>query len=233
MKLIQWNSQCSFRTKNSSILEAKPDILVVCECENEDRLKFGELTPQPTGFIWKGGIKHKGIGIFSYSDWKLEVHPSYNSEFKFVIPIIATNGNQRLNLLAVWTQGSNGKIRYIEHLWCALDEYAELLDENTIIIGDFNSNVQWDDNGYIGNHSEVVEKLKSLKIQSLYHFKHGLPQGNEPEPTFFMYRHVDKPFHIDYCFASEALLTKDFNVEIGKHEDWCDLSDHVPMIIDL
>ncbi|MCB9205173.1 MAG: endonuclease/exonuclease/phosphatase family protein [Flavobacteriales bacterium] len=233
MKLIQWNCQCSFRTKNDRILIKQPDILVVCECENEERLGFGKLTPQPNDFIWEGKIPHKGIGVFSYSEWQLKKHTSYNPEFEFVIPIVASRGDEKLNFLAIWTQGSNGRIRYIEHVWCALEYYSELIDRNTILIGDFNSNVLWDDNGYIGNHSQTVDRLKQNGIESLYHYSRGIPQGDEPEPTFFLYRKKEKPYHIDYCFAHESLISEDFNIEVGKFEDWSDISDHVPLIVSL
>lgn len=234
MKLIQWNCQCSFRTKNERILRFSPDILVVCECENEERLQFGEKTPKPTDFVWFGELPHKGIGVFSYSDWKFEVIPEYNSEFKFVIPLRAFNNDDSMFLLAVWTQGEkNSRYRYIDHVWCALEYYKQMLGEHTLIIGDFNSNVQWDKNPYIGNHTQVVKKLSEIGIHSLYHQSRNIPQGNEPEPTFFLYRHETKPYHIDYCFAHEKLISDKFGVTVGEHKDWSDISDHVPLIIDL
>ena len=52
MRLIEWNCQGAFRKKNEQILTLNPDILVVPECENEEKLKFGKLTPKPNSFIW-------------------------------------------------------------------------------------------------------------------------------------------------------------------------------------
>jgi exodeoxyribonuclease III len=46
-----------------------------------------------------------------------------------------------------------------------------------------------------------------------------------------MYRHKDKPYHIDYCFVSTDMIEKLKSVEIGEHETWSKLSDHVPLIV--
>jgi exonuclease III len=46
-----------------------------------------------------------------------------------------------------------------------------------------------------------------------------------------MYRHKDKPYHIDYCFASKDLLDKVSSVEIGDYDDWIKYSDHVPVVV--
>lgn len=235
MRLIQWNCFQSFRTKHERILKLQPDILVVCECENEERLEFGKLTPKPNSFVWHGELPAKGLGVFSYSDHRLEIMNAFNPEFKFVVPIRVSNSKSSFILLAVWTQKEkNAPIHeYINAVWNAIHYYEELFSEPVILAGDLNSNVYWNKSGKVGNHSDVVDFLEAKNVHSLYHRWKGIPQGNEPDPTFFLYRHKDKPFHIDYCFASETLLTDGFNVQVGLHENWCDLSDHVPLIIDL
>lgn len=54
MKLIQWNCQGAFRTKNDKILSFHPDIIIVSECEKPEKLKFGKLTPMPNDYLWYG-----------------------------------------------------------------------------------------------------------------------------------------------------------------------------------
>jgi len=73
--------------------------------------------------------------------------------------------------------------------------------------------------------------LKQKKIYSTYHQFYGQEQGKEKHPTLFMYRHQDKPYHIDYCFASIDFMNKLNNVEVGTYEDWTKFSDHVPLIV--
>ena len=61
MRLIQWNCQGGFRKKNKQIFSYNPDIIVVCESENPDKLKFGKLTPTPNDFYWYGESEHRII----------------------------------------------------------------------------------------------------------------------------------------------------------------------------
>ena len=55
-------------------------------------------------------------------------------------------------------------------------------------------------------------------------------QGEEAHPTFYLYKQKDKPYHIDYCFASKDLAERLYDLEIGSYEQWIKYSDHVPMI---
>ena len=71
-----------------------PDIAVITECEDENRLKnrvtFKEI-------IWKGMNANKGIGIFSFSDnYHLTLHDHYNEDIKDVIPVAVTGELQFL-----------------------------------------------------------------------------------------------------------------------------------------
>ena len=77
----------------------------------------------------------------------------------------------------------------------------------------------------------VVEKLINLNIFSTYHIHLNQVQGMEAHPTYFMYRHKDKPYHIDYCFVSADMAEKISSVEIGEYDFWMQYSDHVPVIV--
>ncbi len=60
----------------------------------------------------------------------------------------------------------------------------------------------------------------------------GKEQGKEMHPTLYMYRHQDKPYHLDYCFVSADFAKNLKLVEIGDYEYWSKLSDHVPVIVE-
>ena len=75
MKLITWNCQGAFRKKASAILTHHPDILVIQECEHPDKLVFDAGIPKPNDLYWHGEIAHKGIGIFTYSEYKVKLLP--------------------------------------------------------------------------------------------------------------------------------------------------------------
>jgi len=234
MKLITWNCQGAFRKKVDFILELKPDILVVQECEHPDKLKFSEKTPKPKDTYWYSDGGKKGLGIFSYSDFKIELLPVFNSEFRYILPFQLKGDVQSFTFFAVWAMGNkeNRKASYIGQIWLAINYYKELLsNKTTILIGDFNSNKIWDYKDRVGNHSDVVNKLAERKIHSVYHNHFNAEQGKEKHSTLYMYRKKEKPYHIDYCFVSEDLLDKVKEVEIGTYENWTAHSDHTPLII--
>lgn len=234
MKIIQWNCNMAFRKKNEKIIALNPDIIVVCECENKEKLKLGSLTPTPNDFVWYGDNEHKGIGIFSYSDYKFELIKEFNNEFRYVIPLKVSNQNEDFYLFAIWAMDNkeNNNTRYIAQVWLAINHYAELLDEPIILVGDFNSNQIWDKEKRIANHSSVVKLLSEKKIESLYHKINSENHGEETQPTFYLHRNKVKPYHIDYCFVSEEFWSKDFSVKIGNFEEWIKLSDHLPIEIE-
>ncbi len=38
------------------------------------------------------------------------------------------------------------------------------------------------------------------------------------------------PYHIDYVFVPTTWLENMVSFEIGSFEDWCDISDHAPLV---
>ena len=68
-------------------------------------------------------------------------------------------------------------------------------------------------------------------IYSVYHRHFNQQQGREQHPTLYMYRQKDKPYHIDYCFASKDMIQRLRSVEVGDYEFWNKYSDHVPVIV--
>lgn len=235
MRIIEWNCQGAFRLKNKAILNLSPDILIIPECENEEKLQFGKLTSKPNDFIWYGDSENKGIAICSYSDYKLRVLKEFNPEFRYVIPIEVYNETNSFLLFAIWAMDNKKDplARYIGQVWKAINYYQSALTNNSIIIGDFNSNQIWDDKERVGNHTDVVNFLNKYQIESLYHKQSEEKQGQESLKTFFLYRNIEKSYHIDYAFVSQELITNGYNLQLGKPQDWIDKSDHVPLILDI
>ncbi len=235
MKLISWNCQGAFRKKYTKILGLNPDILVIQECENAEKLRFGKLTPTPNDFFWYGENNSKGLGIFSYSDYKFELIREFNPKFRYIIPFKVTGKNESFLLFAVWAMDNkeNHNARYIAQVWLALNYYSRLLQHNLILVGDFNSNKIWDDQVRLSNHSEVVDMLRKINIFSLYHENRQLEHGLESEHTFYLYRNLEKRYHIDYCFASNDFLNSTYQIHLGTASDWLEHSDHVPLQIEL
>jgi exodeoxyribonuclease-3 len=233
MRLISWNCQGAFRKKADIILSHHPDILVVQECEHPDKYVYSPTNKKPNSQYWHG-VKHKGICIHSFNDYKFELLPVFNPIFRYILPFHVTGHGQSFTLFAIWAMSNkeNYEARYIGQVWLAINYYADLLGGSTILIGDFNSNKIWDYKARVGDHSDVVNKLADYNIQSIYHSHFEIEQGKEKHPTFFLQRNLSKPYHIDYCFASTDILDKVQKVEIGSYENWIAHSDHAPMTID-
>lgn len=223
----------AFRKKADFILAKKPDILIVPECEHPDKLKFNKGTPIPTDIFWYGSNPNKGLGVFSYSRYKFKLLEIHNPEIKNILPLSVTGGQFDFTLFAIWAYNKDDiDYNYIGQVWKAIHYYESILQgEKIILAGDFNSNVIWDKLKRKSSHSMVVEKLHNLNILSTYHTHLNQIQGQELHPTYFMYRHESRPYHIDYCFASTDLIKKLSNVEVGNYADWTQHSDHKPLIV--
>lgn len=234
MKIITWNCQMAFRKKCNEVLRFNPDILVIPECESGEKLQFGKLVPKPIDFFWYGDNAHKGIGVFAYGDYHFELHPSFNPAFRYIIPL-NVSGNQNFTLLAVWAMPNklNRKQRYIGQVWSGLQHYKDLLETDTLVIGDFNGNQIWDKNSYTGNFTQTMNFLEERNFQSLYHLKTGELYGQETQPTFYLYRNKDKSYHMDYCVIKENMIQKGMTIEVGQFQEWIPFSDHMPLIIEL
>lgn len=223
----------AYRKKASFILTQQPDIVIVPECEHPDKLKFKEEVPLPKDVIWSGKNPNKGLGIFSYASYKFKLHDNYIPDFRNVLPIMVTGGKIDFTLFAIWANNPRDKgYEYIGQVWKALNFYNGLLKgQKTILMGDFNSNTIWDKPRREGNHSTVVALLESKKIYSAYHQFYDQQQGQEKHNTLFMYRHPDKAYHIDYCFASIDFAKKITDIKVGAHKEWAELSDHAPLTV--
>lgn len=223
----------AFRKKADVILTYNPDILIVPECEHPDKLKLNTGIPQPTDVLWFGTNQHKGLGIFSYSNYRFKLLDMHNPELKMIIPIAVTGGQYDFTLYAIWANNPGDPDgQYVEQIWKAIHHYNNhLTGKPSILAGDFNSNTIWDRKHRAGNHSNVVKFLAEKEIYSAYHVHHQQEQGKEKHPTYYLYRHLDKPYHLDYCFISADLAGKLQSVEIGDYDYWIRYSDHVPVII--
>jgi exodeoxyribonuclease-3 len=222
----------AYRKKAGLIALQKPDIAIIPECEEPDKLKFAASIPLPNNVLWYGRNKNKGLGVFSYSDYTFQLSKDHNPDFQAILPIIVKNKRSRFMLFAIWANNPmDKKNQYIGQVWKAINYYSRMLkNKKTLLIGDFNSNTIWDKPRRAGNHSTVVEYLKKKGIHSTYHKFFKQMQGKEKHKTLFMYRHKNKPYHIDYCFASDDFIKRLSDVEVGEHTEWCKYSDHTPLI---
>lgn len=233
MRVITWNCNMAFRRKAGLILKYKPDILIIPECEHIDKFNFDGQNIKIVDRLWMGKNRNKGLGIFSFNGYRLSPIERYNDQISLVVPVTISGGPFDFNLFAIWANNPlDPDGQYIEQVWKAIDHYKERISSNkTMLIGDFNSNSVWDRKNRLSNHSNLVTLLAEKGIYSCYHLWHRQTHGQEKDPTFYLYRHQEKSYHLDYCFVSSDLSANLKDVKIGNHKTWCKYSDHVPLIV--
>lgn len=214
--------------KAPSLLALKPDIAVVQECSKKSLDVISSL-----GFsgLWFGANQNKGLAVFCGKGLTLQ---TVDKPFgKWVVPVHVHGAAVDFNLLAIWAcpVGTKRADNYIGEVHrCILKHRRWFSNASVVAAGDFNSNVQWDANRPGRNHTEVVRLFDSHGLISAYHAHHEEKQGAEKRPTYYFYRHQDKPFHIDYVFIPKVWRLK--SVEVGSFPEWGHLSDHVPVVVD-
>lgn len=238
MKLITWNCNGAFRNKNHLFDDANYDILIVQECENPLG-STKHYKDWANNYLWIGNNKNKGLGVFckeginlKHLDWS-DINSNYkNEQLESFLPCLI---NEEIILIAVWTKQANSEVfGYIGQLWKYLQLHKEKLKNKKVIIsGDFNSNVIWDKWDRWWNHSDVVKELEDLEIKSLYHYFTNEEQGKESNPTFFLQRKLEKPYHIDYVFVSKHFIKQNTSLVIGNIDEWREFSDHLPIFSEL
>lgn len=232
LTLLTWNCNGAFRNKFHLLKSYNADIVVIQECEDPKLSNHEEYNLWASNYYWKGDSKNKGLGIFfkrkfnsiTINNWTTEYEGSRVKYF------LSLNLNNQFDLVALWLHKNNSPtFGYIGQLWKYLQLNKSQMG-NSILIGDFNSNKKWDVWDRWWNHSDVLNNLQELGINSLYHKHFNENQGEETQPTFYMHRNLHKPYHIDYILVPDHIYNEIVNIKVGDSRKWLQYSDHVPLI---
>lgn len=221
MKIVSWNCQGKFREKHKIIKSLDADIYVIQECENPLLCNNKEYKKFASNYFWVGDNKNKGLGIFAKDEIKLKKN-NWNSYC--LRNFLSVKINDKFDILGIWACKP-----YIEEYYIYQSINIKKYNNNTIIIGDFNSNKIWDSKHQFRDHSLVVKELKQKKIESIYHYKYNELQGEESINTYYMYRHLDRGYHIDHCFTNIKNVK---NYTVLENLKWLEYSDHMPIILE-
>lgn len=234
MKIITWNCNMAFRKKFRKIKIFKPDLLVLQECEHIDKLEEALDELEYYQIIWHGINLNKGLAVISFNNIEIEIQEDFNTDFDFVLPLKCTKNKNSVNLFAVWAMPNkkHPSKSYVGQIWDAINYYKSSLSQPSIWIGDFNSNAIWDKKRKLGNHSDVVSMFNDHHIFSIYHQQFQEAHGKESLPTLYLLKKKTKPYHMDYCFASNELVHLTTKMEVGTYNQWIKWSDHMPLIIE-
>lgn len=226
MRIITWNCNQALGRKIAPLLELKPDVAVVQECARD------LVPPEGYTFGWHGVNPKKGLGVLAKGPITPLAHPVCDKSAYF-FPVYLPNLD--LRLLAVWA--FNQRVEQFDppRTGMALDVLDDLKDwlvyGRSIVAGDFNNNATWDKPGKPNRFTDIATKLNTLGFLSAYHEQSGEVLGAETTMTHFWRKSPDAPYHIDYCFVNRSLATS--SVHIPAFQSWRNLSDHVPVVVDI
>ena len=232
MRLLTWNCQGAFRKKYPLIAGQAPDLAVIQECEQLERIPWKQGNP-PLTALWFGDKPNRGLGIFSWSGLEFEALPDYDTSIRYCVPIRVTAPYQ-FNLVAIWAMDhKDGKLSYSAQIYQAIAAYREfILGGDTVVMGDFNSSRRSTPRSRLGNHTTLTTTLADLGMISAYHYRYMETQGKEKRGTFFKARKLAKPSHIDYAYIPTRWLRRLKAVEVGAPADWLVSSDHCPLMVE-
>ena len=257
MKIVSWNCHYGFDGKKPEVArEFDADILIIPECREMDMENLGydgkrrdwygdhKEATNSSGIINKE--KDLGIGVFWKDGITVTRLPKWNntlskeSNYRYLVPYKVEGNFEQFTLIAVWTKNKSGvgdPLDYVQKAHAAIDYYKSigLLDNKVVLIGDFNSNVKWDNLYREGwSHTALVEKLEKYGIKNCS----SLDEANYPT---YCYYHNKNKYHVvdDYCFASEDLF-KSAVFSSQKISEWTtenglmrwNGSDHCPIMVE-
>lgn len=230
LRVVTWNCNGALRRKLERLAALQADVYVVQECEDPAQTKDVAYKTWGANHLWTGTNKNKGVGVFAPKELTLRAVSLDLAPLKLFLPCIIDGD---WPLLATWTKQANSpNFGYIGQLWKFLQAHrAFLAHPRALLIGDLNSNTIWDEWDRWWNHSDVVRELSELGLESCYHRHFAEAQGRETQPTFFLHRSHEKPYHIDYGFSGPQRIVR--RVEVGAIPDWLGESDHLPVTFEL
>lgn len=211
--------------KLSDLATLGADIAVVPECPR--------IEERPGAAVWTGVKPAKGLAVFAAGPWRVHRMRAPRGLPRYALPL-QVSGPESFLLLAIWAQ-PHPTAPYVRGMHRAVRACRSLMEaQPTVLLGDFNSNTIWDAEHPAGrSHSALVEYLATRGLVSAYHSRYAEAQGEETRPTFFLYRHRQRPYHIDYCFLPATWLGRMRDVTVGDHGAWATKSDHMPLTVEV
>lgn len=237
MKIVSWNANGKFVKNYRVILEEEPaDIYIIPECTNpkiSDSEDYVKLDSEYYWVDWVGDEEYPdhGLGMIAKKNVEIKVWDLDNKGLRYFIPVTVKDD---FNLLAVWTKVDEGESN-AEYPKLITEYYEEHKDsgffnEDMIICGDFNCDKRVKNETHRKNVDEMMDKLSEIQLVDVYHDIYGENQGEESKATFYLYKHSDKPYHLDHVFAAKDKV--DLHVD-DDFDKWVKSkrSDHVPIIL--
>lgn len=232
MRFVTWNCRIGgFRKKVKHIVPMMPDVLAVQEVEPLDKVRqfAGDCQPTFRDRATCPEFPKRSIGMFSYTDARLRAVDLADIMHSFRRYEVNCDG-VTFNVAVAWPYKTKiAKDAYRQAHEGLTRHRTWIKRRPTVVLGDFNQNASFKGS----NWKDLKEIADSLGLVSAYHHFFREPFGSETRPTYFHRGAKASAFHLDYCFVPSDWAAHISSVEVGQHADWCTLSDHVPLIVDL
>lgn len=200
----------------------RADVYVIQECENPETSADKYYREFAANSLWQGDKNNKGLGVFAKSEIKLEKLNWQSGCLKYFLPVRI---DEKINLLAVWTPTP-----YVEDYNIYQSFNISKYNKKTIILGDFGTNVRCDKRHKDRTHMSVINDLKKLGLESIYHNKYAEDHGEETKPTTYLRKNREVPCHFSYCFADPDMVC---GFEIQEDETRLKYSAHMPLVLEI
>ena len=234
MRIVTWNCSGPASIKNPAVAARRFEhYLELMTPLRADVLVLQEA-PKPGAeschTFWQGSLLGRGLAVILDPAAVPEARVLGQTRSSLLVELGAPHN---LNLLAIWScPEKSGLQNYLLEARAVLDEHMSTLRQRpTLMAGDFNSSALWDGKTRAFSHTDLTHYLETdLGLISAYHSHLSVTPGREPDPTFHQYRHLEKAYHLDYCFLPRTWKVE--SARVGAHADWAAHSDHCPLIVD-
>lgn len=228
LRIVTWNCNMAFARKADRLLALQPDVAIVQECSSSSELAgFDRIA-------WTGAYERKGMAVFARPELSATVgRDLWDQTREWFIPIRLDRLG--IDLLACWAMNHHGHEDRPRkgRTMAALAHYEPMLaGRRAIVIGDLNNNVFWDRPAY-PDFANITGELARHGLVNLHYARTGEIPGNEWNATLYFLRNADRRYLIDHVFLPAAWLPRVSSYAIGAAVDWLDVSDHVPVVVDL
>ena len=157
MRIVVWNCAMRLRGEKLKALEdLGPDIAIVPECENPERLWGKQPLLAPIPMEWIGDNEHKGLAVLAFNGYRIKRHADYEPNLQWMLPM-EVRGPVNFHLLAIWAVNQRIPHAESEELsgqpLAAARRFRDFLSVGpSVVAGDFNNNVRWDQGTRATNH---------------------------------------------------------------------------------
>ena len=232
MKIISWNSNGNFSDKFPAVLKKDADIYVIQECENPSLTDSDKYRDFASNYFWTGDNPNYGLGIFAKDNVKIELADLDDNGLRYFLPVRV---NDDFNLLGVWTNPDvegHKEAYYPKEITRYYEKHKSsgFFNDDMIICEDFNCDVRLANKNHGKNVYEMIDTLSENGLVDVYHHLTGEPEGEESEATFYWYRKLENPYHLDHVFSRPGKVR---NLEICDADEWLELSDHMPITFEI